>query len=211
MNLIDIWNTTWRDTEREREEYDLSKSGTWRVAAAKTRNPEDGDWWYTAGYKFFENWVTWRNENPHLKIYYIDEKTPAIELEMAPIVAGVKVKMAIDRVMVNTDTGELYIVDVKTGKNHPKTGLQLGFYAYGLRKTYGLDVRTGYYWNARKIELSDAFNLADYTDSKIETLVGMFDKARKESIFLPNFDSCNMCGYTAHCLWYTQKEKDISE
>ena len=211
LELIDIWNTTWRDTEREREEYDLTKSDTWRIAASKTRNPEDGDWWYTAGYKFFENWVTWRNENPHIAIHMVDDKTPGIELEMAPVVAGVKVKMAIDRVMVNKDTGELYIIDLKTGKNHPRTGLQLGFYAYGLRHTYGTDVGTGYYWNARKMELSQPFNLADYDDSKIETLVSMFQKARTSGIFIPNYDSCSMCGYTATCLWYVKKEKENDE
>lgn len=208
MNLLDIWNVTWRETERERDEYDLSKSDTWRVAAKNTRNPEDGDWWYTAGYKFLENWVSWREANPNIKVYMVDDKTPGIELEMAPNVGGVKVKMAIDRLMVDESTGELMIIDLKTGKNHPRTGLQLGFYAYGLRHAYGINVDTGYYWNARKVELSQPFNLADYTDSKIETLVSMFQKARKEGIFLPNFDSCNMCGFIDSCLWQPTKENN---
>lgn len=208
MKLIDIWNTTWRETERQREEYDLTKSDTWRVAAAKTRNPEDGDWWYTTGYKFLENWVSWRESYPNIKVYMVDDKTPGIELEMAPVVAGTKVKMSIDRLMVDEATGELMIIDLKTGKNHPRSGLQLGFYAYGLRHTYGINVDVGYYWNARKIELSQPFNLADYTDSKIETLVSMFQKARKEGIFLPNFDSCMMCGFVDTCIWQPTKEKD---
>jgi hypothetical protein len=60
---------------------------------------------------------------------------------------------------------------------------------------------------ARKGELSEPFNLADMTDDKIELLVTMFDKARKENLFLPNFNSCNMCGYSAVCDWKT-KETD---
>ena len=96
---------------------------------------------------------------------------------------------------------------LKTGKNMPQSHLQLEMYAYGLRKEFGLHVTKGHYWMARRGELSPAFDLAGLTDSKVEALVDMFDRARKSGIFLPNFDHCNMCGYSASCEWYTPKEK----
>ena len=126
---------------------------------------------------------------------------------MEPKISGVMVKMFVDRVFLNEKTDEHVIVDLKTGKNVPQSSLQLGFYAYGLRKVYGIDAVKGSYWMARKGELSPEINLAAYSDSKIESLVSMFDKARKNQIFLPNFDACNMCGITAHCEWYQPKEK----
>ena len=67
--------------------------------------------------------------------------------------------MVADRVFWNKDTGEYVIVDLKTGKNVPDSSLQLGFYAYGLRKVYGIDAKVGYYWMARKGELSQPFDL----------------------------------------------------
>lgn len=206
MNLLDFWTTYWKATEQERDEYDLSTASTWRMAAAKTKNPEDGDWWFTNGYKFFENWVTWRQDNPQYEIARLQDGEPAIELEMAIDINGVTIKMALDRVFLDKSTDEYILVDIKTGKYTPDSALQLGFYAYGLRKIHGLNVTRGHYWMARRKDLSPALNLAAFSDSKIETLVGMFDKARKSDIFLPNFDHCNMCGLTVHCEWYQRKE-----
>jgi CRISPR/Cas system-associated exonuclease Cas4 (RecB family) len=206
MSLLDDWTLWWKETEKERKEYDLTDTSNWRVASPR-RNPEDGDWWFTNGYKFYENWVNWRKANPHMQIARVGENTIGIELEMAPKVNGVAVKMFIDRLFFDAIKGEYAIVDLKTGKTTPGSSLQLAFYAYGLRKTYDIQVNTGYYWMARKGELSEPFNLADMTDDKIELLVTMFDKARKENLFLPNFNSCNMCGYSAVCDWKT-KETD---
>lgn len=211
MSLLDQWKQWWSETEKERPEYDLTDTSHWRVAAARTRSPEDGDWWFTNGYKFFNNWVEWRNENPHLQIARTSDGTLAVELELEPIVNNVSIKMVVDRVFQDTTTGEYLIVDLKTGKRVPTSHLQLGFYAYGLRKVYGITATKGYYWMGRKGELSQPFDLADLTDSKIELLVDMFDKARKQNIFVPNFDSCNMCGFTAHCEWYKKKEGEDSE
>lgn len=205
MSLLEDWKLWWKETEKERPEYDLSTSSSWRVAS-KVRNPEDGDWWFTNGYKFYENWVNWRQANPHMTIARVGDGTIGIELELLPKVDDVVIKMYVDRVFWDKSTGTHVIVDLKTGKYTPQSSLQLGFYAYGLRKVYGIEATQGYYWMARKGELSSAFNLAAYSDDKIETLVRTFDKARKEKIFLPNFDACNMCGITAHCEWYIEKE-----
>jgi len=205
--ILEHWNQWWNATAHERDEYDLTDTSNWRMAAMKTRNPEDGDWWYTNGYKFLENWIQWREENTHMSIAMLNDGTPAIELELAPVVNGVTIKMAVDRVFYDSHNKEYVIVDLKTGKTTPQSSLQLGFYAYGIRKQFGLNITKGYYWMARKGDLSPSHDLADMTDSKVETLVDMFDRARKSGIFLPNFDQCNMCGYTASCEWYTPKEK----
>jgi PD-(D/E)XK nuclease superfamily len=204
MSLLDDWSLWWKETEKERAEYNLSDTSNWRVASPK-RNPEDGDWWFTNGYKFYEAWVNWRKNNPHMQIARADDGSLGIELEMAPKVGDVTIKMFIDRLFFDTIKGEYAIVDLKTGKTTPGSSLQLAFYSYGLRKAYGIHATTGYYWMARKGELSEPFNLADMTDDKIELLVTMFDKARKEKLFLPNFNACNMCGYSASCDWKTKE------
>ena len=182
MTLLEQWKTWWSETEKERPEYDLSDTSNWRVAAARTRSPEDKDWWFTNGYKFFNNWVDWRKANPHLQIARTKDGTLAVELEMEPKINGISIKMVVDRVFQDVNTGEYLIVDLKTGKKTPTMSLQLGFYSYGLRKVYNLDVTNGYYWNARMGELSMPFDLAAYSDSKIETMVQMFDTARKSGI-----------------------------
>ena len=188
-DLLEQWNLWWNATADERPEYRGDRS-KWRVAAARTRSPEDGDWWYTNGFKFYKN---------------------CIELEMNPVIDGIMVKMFLDRVFLDTNTGEYIIVDLKTGKRVPGSSLQLAFYSYGLRKIYGIHATTGYYWMARKGELSQAFDLADMTDDKIEALVSMFDRARKDNIYLPNFDHCNMCGLSSACEWTTKQEQESDD
>jgi hypothetical protein len=210
MNKLDDWKRWWAETANERPEYSGDKTG-WRVASPR-RNPEDEDWWFTNGYKFYQKWIDWRKANSHLIIPTTKDDQLTIELEMNPVVNGITVKMFLDRVMLDTTTGEYILIDLKTGKTTPTSALQLGFYSYGLRKIYDIHVSTGYYWMARKGQLSPAFDLAGYTDDKIESLVGMFDKARKENVFLPNFDHCRMCGLTMHCEWFYQpKEIEIDE
>lgn len=207
MNLLEDWKLWWDETQKERPEYDLKSSDTWRVAS-KYRNPEDKDWWFTNGYKFYESWVDWRKANPHMSIARTSDGVLAVELEASVKISGVEVKMFIDRVFYDENTKQYVIVDLKTGKNVPKSKLQLGFYSYGLRHLYGIDAQVGAYWMARQGGLTQYFNLAAYDDSKIESLVSMFDKARKENIFIPNYDACNMCGFTATCEWYMKETNE---
>ena len=209
MSNLDHWKKWWDETANERTEYQGDRKG-WRVASP-WRSPENGDWWFTNGFKMYERWVKWRQENPHLIIPYLDGVNPAIEVEASPVVNGITVKMFIDRVFFDTTTGEYAIIDLKTGKTKITSSLQLGFYAYGLRKVYGLEVTKGYYWMARKGELSDPFYLDEYTDDKIETLIDMFDKARKAGIFIPNFNHCKMCGMTDSCEWFIKPQGETSE
>ena len=203
--LLDIWNQAWSSVAQERGN-NLEDTSQWRKSAAKTRSPEDGDWWFTNGYRFLDNWVTWRKNNPQWKIALVNNE-PAIEVAANAWVGEVQVKMVIDRVLYNTDTNQYAIVDLKTGKKTPTMSLQLGFYSYGLRKVYNLDIKDGYYWNARMGELSMPFDLAAYSDSKIETMVQMFDTARKSGIYMPNYDHCKMCGYKDSCTWYIEEKE----
>ena len=122
---------------------------------------------------------------------------------MIPEFAGVPVKMVIDRVFeVN---GELVIVDLKTSKTTPTNPLQLGFYKVGLQKQFGIDIKWGSYWMARKFGISSMVDLSVYTEEKLEYFVENFDKARKSGIFLPNTNNCQYkCGLTAHCQFSTK-------
>jgi hypothetical protein len=206
IELIDLWKAAWAQTEAQRKEYDLSTSGTWRVANAK-RDPEDGDWWYTHGYKFFANWVEWRKQNEDVwEIAKLEDGRPAVELDVSVEIAGLPVKMYLDRVMRHKATGVYAVLDIKTGKTTPRDGLQPAFYRYGLKKNFGIQADIGYYWMARKQEVSAPLDLTIFTDDMIESLVGMFDKARKSGIFMANLDACGMCGYAAECEW-NPKEK----
>lgn len=195
------WEKAWA---KESDGIDLSKARVGGKATKLLPNKEDVFFWNTSGPIWVEQYIEWRKLNQDWKIWVTPEGAPAIELEITPSIAGVPVKMVIDRIFdVN---GQLVIVDLKTAKNTPMSTLQLGFYKVGLEKIFGISINYGTYYMSRESGTSEMIDLSYYTQEKIEFLVAGFDKARKAGIFLPNTNSCQyMCGLTAHCQFSIKK------
>ena len=194
------WDIAWL---KETKDLDLSKA---RIAGRATKlNPdrEDAVWWDTNGSKWVDNYIAWRKNNPSWKIWTTPQGARAIELELNPIIAGVPVKMFIDRIFeVN---GQLVIVDLKTSARRPTSDLQLGFYKVGVEMMLGVEVNLGNYWMSRESGTGEMINLSRYTQDTLEYFVDGFDKARKAGIFLPNLQSCNICGVKQHCQFTKDK------
>lgn len=200
---LTLWQKAW---DKEAEGVDLTNARIGGRATKANPNKEDISFWHTQGPMWVEQYIAWRKQNPNWKIWTSPDGRPAIELELIPEVAGVPIKMVIDRVF-EVD-GHLVIVDLKTSQNTPSSTLQLGFYKLGLEQTFGIEVNWGNYYMARGSNTVEMVDLSDYTYDKMEFLVKGFDKARKAGIFLPNTNSCQyMCGLTAHCEFSTKKEK----
>jgi hypothetical protein len=198
-----LWDKAWA---KESEGIDLTSA---RIGGRSTKanpNKEDISFWQSSGPMWVEQYIAWRKANTNWKIWTTPDGRPAIELELIPVVAGVPIKMVIDRVFeVN---GQLVIVDLKTSQNTPTSTLQLGFYKLGLEQTFGMEIKWGNYYMSRGSNTVEMVDLSEYTYDKMEFLVKGFDKARKAGIFLPNTNACQyMCGLTQHCQFSTKKEK----
>jgi len=196
-----LWDKAWL-----LETKDLNLETARRAGRATIANPnkEDGNWWNTQGSVWVDNYILWRKNNPNWKIWTTPQGARAIELQLNPVIAGVTIKMVIDRIF-EVD-GKLVIVDLKTSAKRPTSDLQLGFYKVGLEQTLGIEINTGNYWMSRESGTGDMIDLSRYTLDTLEYFAEGFDKARKAGIFLPNLSSCNFCGLTEHCQ-FTAKEK----
>jgi len=196
-----LWDKAWL-----LETKDLNLETARRAGRATIANPnkEDGNWWNTQGSIWVDNYILWRKNNPNWKIWTTPQGARAIELQLNPVIAGVTIKMVIDRIF-EVD-GKLVIVDLKTSAKRPTSDLQLGFYKVGLEQTLGIEINTGNYWMSRESGTGDMIDLSRYTLDTLEYFAEGFDKARKAGIFLPNLSSCNFCGLTEHCQ-FTAKEK----
>lgn len=196
-----LWDKAWL-----LETKDLNLETARRAGRATVANPnkEDGNWWNTQGSVWVDNYILWRKNNPSWKIWTTPQGARAIELQFNPVIAGVTIKMIIDRIF-EVD-GKLVIVDLKTSARRPTSDLQLGFYKVGLEQALGIEINTGNYWMSRESGTGDMIDLSRYTLDTLEYFAEGFDKARKAGIFLPNLSSCNFCGLTEHCQ-FTAKEK----
>jgi hypothetical protein len=203
MSVQQLWDQAWLESKGD---TDLTNARVGGRATKANPNKEDVTFWQNQGPRWVEAYIAWRKANPTWKIWTAPDGNPGIELALTPVVAGVPVKMIIDRVFeVN---GELVIVDLKTSQNTPTSSLQLGFYKLGLEQTFGIEVKWGTYYMSRGSNISEMVDLSEYTYDKMEYLITQFDKARKNAIFLPNTNSCQyMCGLTEYCQFSIKKDK----
>lgn len=203
MNAQSFWQDAWA---RQRHAY-ATKTGatedTWRASGRASKefpNKENADWWDQQGPDMVQRWMDWRAGNGW-QIWVAPNGDPAIELGIETKFADVPVKMVIDRVFV-MPTGEMVIVDLKTGRS-VSSDMQLAWYAAGMDLTFGIRPTFGTYWMAREGMTSPLVDLNLWPTERMVEIVTLFDKARKEGIFLPNFSSCKMCSVTSECKWYT--------
>ena len=207
-NAIELWHSAWKECLGDK---DLTNA---RVAGRKSKdkpNKEDVAQWQIQGPQWVSEYMQWRQANPNWKIWKTPQGAPAIELGLNPTIAGITVKMFIDRVF-EVD-GHLVVLDLKTSSREPQSALQLGFYKYGLEDQFQQPVDFGTYFMARQQGPTAMIDLSWYEREKIEYLVETFDKSRRAGIFLPNAESCGLCGFTKICPFTSKKQNqgEISE
>ena len=201
--VAQLWENAWNESKGD---LDLTNARVGGRATKANPNKEDVNFWQSQGPRWVEGYIEWRKANPNWKIWKAPDGNPGIELALTPIVAGVPVKMIIDRVF-DVD-GQLVICDLKTSQQTPSSTLQLGFYKMGIERTFGVEVRWGNYYMARGNGTSEMVDLSSYTFDKMEYLIEKFDVARKAGVFLPNTNNCQyMCGLTEYCQFSTKKDK----
>lgn len=81
--------------------------------------------------------------------------------------------------------------------------MQLAVYAWALEKQ-GVTVDKAGFWDARTGNIS-LWNLQNLHAERIEDMLNTFDKARKESIFLPNLSNCGRCGVMSACKYVNSR------
>lgn len=179
----------------------------WRTggrASKKYPNKEDRSWWMSEGPAMVHNWYNWRMTNPQLDVWTTPEGAPAVELGINVQLPGdVILKAYIDRIMVDLDTQETIIVDLKTGQP-PKSGLQLAVYRLALQQQFGVAPKYGAYWMARGGTLDTVYDLTSYGDDMVARWMRDVKKAIDQELFVPNITMmCNSCGVKESCYAYS--------
>jgi len=178
----------------------------WRTAGRKTKadpNGEDIAWWQRNGPVMVAQYHAWRRQNPNLVIWETPQGAPAIELQVnIQLEDGTMLKGYIDRVFQDFDSGELLIVDLKSGKTTPPP-IQLATYALAIEKTFGFAPRYGSYWMAREGTLDATHDLSRFPPAMVSRWFRDVNKALSMDIYVPHVTrDCSWCSVKDSC--YTQ-------
>lgn len=183
------------------EEATNSKESEWDVAGKTKALPEGKNkaWWLEHGPQMALRWLTWRRDSGY--VMWEHDGEPGIELPLnVPLSVDPTLKAFPDRVMV-TPSGELVVVDLKTGVRDPKSYLQLGVYAVAMEKA-GLPRPTyGTYWMALKGQHTFPKILDHFTEGVINSMFEQFFEGTQRGQFLPRIsDECGfMCRMAEAC------------
>lgn len=203
---IGFVDATWNELFAqgvEQATIDEPNAGKWQAGGRTSKqwpNGEDGDWWNLNGRAMLHAYGAWRNANPHYWTVENAHGEPMIEPAYTIEVDGIPVKGGIDRVFVNTRTGDMFIVDLKTGSRTPDSDTQLGHYRKACSDVFGLEVSYGAFYMARKAELSDPYSLGPESDRMVEFTVRKANVMRENEIYIPKKSSlCGRCGVRDYC------------
>ncbi|WNV90327.1 PD-(D/E)XK nuclease family protein [Umezawaea sp. Da 62-37] len=160
-------------------------------------NKRDYDWWLIYGPLYVEKWLAWKAASDW-KIAILPDGEVGVEVVINEDMADESFLGFIDRVYITPD-GQVVIVDLKTG-SVPMSTLQLGSYAVGLSRKYGISAEWGAYWMAGDGELTGLKDLTIYSDEYIDEQYAMAWRGIRNGVFLPNITAlCRGCGVRDFC------------
>jgi hypothetical protein len=184
--------------------------GDWFTAGRG--NGEDISWWVANGAQLARNFITWYEASPDFHVWIAPDGRPAIELDLTVQFGEVPVRMVIDLVLQvgYGASAPLIVTDLKSGSTKPKNERQLGIYACGLEREFGIRPRYGTYFMCRgtgkdKDSLTyfqpvTEMSGAQFSYEYLTVEFGQFDLGAEHGIFpaAPG-ESCRRCGVAYAC------------
>lgn len=194
------------DAELERSLND----GQWTVdqvrasgRASKTwPDKENRAWWEANLPGMLDAYARWKQVTPW-RIWESPDG-PAIELKVN-IVLGegpnkVDIVGYIDRVYENPATGDLIVVDLKSGSRKQASSHQLGLYGLGIWQKYGMLAKWGTFYDARSGSTGEVYDLGEWSEDRFEWEYGAQKAKIRQGLFTPNVsDACSWCFVKDFC------------
>lgn len=203
-SLLPLWTTSFAEEIESLENRGEVKRTEWRTGGRKTKdrpNAEDYGFWIDEGLRQIQVFSQWFDDR-------IAEgwSVPtfagnlACEIELNVDFGDVRIKGYADLIM-ELPSGELMVIDHKTGARTPDTFQQLALYAFAMEKLSLPTPSLGAFFMTRKGELSipTTFRQTDL-DSLTDTIVNV-DRAIKAELFPARVTSmCKGCGVANYCV-----------
>lgn len=196
-----IWEESFNEAIGDIEKRTDTNPQDWRTGGRASKaypNKEDKAWWDENGRKMFFDFINvWQQSG--IEIWVTPEGVPGVEIEFNNYFGDVLIKGFADLIAV-LPTGELAVVDFKTGSYTPDSAMQLGLYACLMEMQFGVRPTRGFYYSARKAEFIEVPGLNLWTIPVMTELFAQFVRGLNAEIYLPNVGMmCNTCGVKDYC------------
>lgn len=174
-------------------------------------NKKDKEWVLHYLPTFIQQYIDWRMESNWV-LMAMPGGELAIEVPIDVEMGGEPQKGFIDRIFMaeapaRLSAGLLFgvskpepiVVDLKFG-NAPSSAMQLGTYAVGLKRQYGIEAKHGCYYMAKDGKPSEMSDLTVYTEEFMDGLYEQAWRGIRAGVFLPNVSNfCGSCGVRDWC------------
>ena len=202
MNLDQVWEESFNKQIADLETRTGTNPTDWRKGGLATKsNPdkEDKVWWDENGRRMFYDFINVWQES-HIQTWVTPQGLPAVELEFNSLFGEVPIKAYADLIGV-LPTGELAVIDFKTGRFTPDNSMQLGVYACCMEMTFGIRPTRGFFYSARKAQFEEATGMDRWTIPVMTEMFAQFSRGIEQEIFLPNMSNmiCGTCGVRDYC------------
>lgn len=191
-------------TEAANPEFPIS---TWSVANG---GKETREFWEHDGPEMVHRYLEWRAKwtAQGWELLQVPGRGPAVELEVLFAVPGTQVPLKgfIDSAWRHRTTGDVAIIDPKSGKSVPNDHFQLSTYGAALESLRVLVTGRilGSYWSARTGQLSGLVDLADRCPAdELAYRVNTATAQLRAQAFAPNpnanYGGCGSCELRLSC------------
>lgn len=182
-----------------------------RKTIAKPRG-EDADWWREAGADMVRKYIDWRRSTADSLVLAPVAGAAGIEVEVDMPLGGETMLGYVDRLFADASSGELLVVDLKTGSRTPQEPIQLATYALQLERLIKRPITWGAYYMAREGKLTDPIDLSGWDLDNLGLMYRNFGRGVDDAVFLPNLGShCKACGVKDACIFQGGSEPPTTE
>ncbi|AYY11582.1 Dna2/Cas4 domain-containing protein [Actinobacteria bacterium YIM 96077] len=203
QELFGEWFDRHLQEELKKTDFPLEEWIHTGKATKEWPDKESIDWWTTHGPAMLQRFAEWRKAKGW-PIWVTPDGQRAIELEYkVPWIEDKAFYGFIDRIYVHPYTGELIVVDIKSGSSYPNER-QLGEYACAIEEEYGVRPRWGMYLMLRRdpekqvmVDLSEERFSVEYLKRESQEIQKGIDN---QVFFTVPSSLCNTCTVAKHCV-----------
>lgn len=198
------WNVETAEAERLQPDPRM-----WMFGRGKTKD-SDAEHRWNLGRRQVEDYIDWHPRQG--AEWYPLELAPgqlAVEVKFDLHFGHVRVIGAIDSIMTNR-SGDIAVVDVKTGTKKPSDPYQMATYRFAVKELFDLDINGAQWWMCKDTRYEPFTELGNYSYDEVCEWYSKLDKGIENEIFLANPGDCFTCPVKPYCKYGSKSPLDIT-